>query len=387
MRSALLLGALISVRAWAIDDCMAGDKSVSMDNGNTTRELTGTIRCVDRDTKEVTRTIPFVNGQQHGRETRTFRSGDSMEQDYKAGKRHGEYRKFEGGKLIEVSHYVDDHEQGEFARYSPKTGKVTRKGDRREPDGASTWQDFTEAGQLAEAGCGLQSSYEAGLRDCQWKGPSPLVFFHESGQKRAVIELSGGLRQGVTTTFDREGSKSTETRYGKGLRDGLFVDFEEGKPRRSTQYVAGQKAGDDTEFFRDGEKKKVTTWKDERAVREQEFFQNGAKKFERVRDGELATETRYDDDGRLVDRAHLRGYDQEGLHEQFLPDGGLSLTETYAKDRLQGRRQVFFDDGKPAEDSTWDHGRVSARKSWDADGGLVEDEAFYEDGSRKKKKP
>jgi antitoxin component YwqK of YwqJK toxin-antitoxin module len=309
-----------------------------------------------------------------------------MEQEYRDGKRQGEYRKYEDGKLVEVSHYVDDRELGEGLRYS-KTGKLIRKIDRREPDSASTWQNFDEAGRLTEAGCGLQGSMQAGVRDCKWKGPSPLVFFHPNGQKSAVIELRDGLRQGPTTTFDKEGVKDGEERYAKGLRDGLFVDFENGKPRRSVNFVAGEKAGEETEFFPDGSRKKVSIWKLHEVAKLTEYFQNGSKKFERVVDGKQVIESRFDDDGHLEDRSQFLGRDRAGAHERFLPDGGATLRESYAEGQLHGQRQAWFDDGRPQEDSVWERGHVITRKRWDSDGGLVEDEAFYEDGSRKKKKP
>ena len=385
MRTLLVL-VLLSAPAWAIEDCVAGDRHVNLDNGASTADYSGIVRCFDRDTKEEVHSMSFLHGKLTGREKRKWSSGDAMELEYRDGQRHGEYRKYENGKLVEVSHYVDDHEAGEGLRYS-KTGKLVRKLDRREPDGASTWQNFDEEGRLTEAGCGLQSSRQAGVRDCVWKVASPLVFFHPNGQKAAVIELKDGLRQGLTTTFDRNGVKDGEEHYSKGLRDGLFVDLQDGKPRRSTSYVNGEKSGDDIEFFADGGKRKVTTIKNGEVLKVTEYFQNGSKKFERVRDGEQVIESNFDDEGRIEERTQFVGRERVGPHERFLPDGGLSLRETYVEGRIQGRRQAFFDDGKPAEDSTWEKGRVSTRKLWDSDGGLVEDEAFYEDGSRKKKKP
>lgn len=365
---------------------MAGERQVDLNNGASTENYTGFVRCFDRDTKEETRSMSYSRGKLHGREKRTWPGGASMEQEHRDGKRHGEYRKYEDGKLVEVSHYVDDRELGEALRYS-KTGKLVRKLDRREPDVTSTWQNFDEAGRLTEAGCGLQASWAAGLKDCRWKGPSPLVFFHPNGQKSTVIELRDGLRHGLTTTFDREGVKDGEERYVKGLREGLFVEVQDGKARRSATWAAGAKSGDETEYFADGSKKKVTTWRAREPAKVTEYFQNGAKKFEQVRDGAQLFESRFNDDGQLEDRAQFRGRERQGPHERFFPDGGTALRESYVEGRLEGRRQSYFDDGRPEEDSTWEGGHVTARKRWDSDGGLVEDEAFYEDGSRKKKKP
>ncbi len=380
----LLVGLLCASHAWAIDDCVAGDKPVNLNNGASTENYTGLVRCFDRDTKEETRSMTYLRGKLNGREKRKWAGGMAIEQEYRDDKRHGEFRKYENGQLVEVSHYVDDRELGEGLRYS--NGKLTRKIDRREPDSASTWQNFDEAGRLSEAGCGLQSSWPAGIRDCKWSGPSPLVFFHPNGQKREVAELRDGLRQGLTTTFDRDGVKDGEERYTKGLRDGLFIDFEKGKPRRSANYALGEKDGEETEYFSDGGKKKVTVWKAKYAVRVTEYFQNGSKKLERVRDGKQEIISEFDDDGRLSEREVLVDRERHGLHERFLPDGGALLRESYVEGDLQGRRQSWFENGKPEEDSQWEKGHVTARKRWEPDGGLVEDEEFYEDGSRKKKR-
>lgn len=381
----LLLSLVCAARAWAIDDCFAGDKAVNLNNGASTANYTGLVRCFDRDTKEETRSMTYSRGKLSGREKRKWPGGVAIEQEYRDDKRHGEFRKYEDGKLVEVSHYVDDQELGEGLFYS-KTGKLIRKVDRREPDGASTWQEFDESGRLLEAGCGRQVTWPAGLKDCKWSGPSPLIFFHPNGQKREVIELRDGLRQGLTTSFDREGVKDGEERYSQGKRDGLFVDYENGKPRRSANYAGGEKDGEEIEFFADGGKKKVTLWKGREATKITEYFQNGSKKFERVRDGKQIVESEFDDDGRLVERTTLVGRDRAGPHERFLPDGGAELRETYVDGQLQGRRQAWFENGRPAEDSLWEKGHVTKRKTWEPDGGLIEDEEFYEDGSRKKKR-
>jgi antitoxin component YwqK of YwqJK toxin-antitoxin module len=383
----LLILLLLPLRAFGIDDCTSGEKSINLDNGASTAQLTGVVRCIDRDTKKESRVMGYVKGQLEGREKRWWPNGDSIEQDYKAGKRHGEFRKYEQGTLIEISHYVDDHEMGEGQRFSPKTGKLTRKLVRREPDSESTWENFTEAGQLADCGCGLYGSREAGTGDCRWtKGASPLTWFHENGKKRAVIALVDGLRTGLTTTWSRDGELVSEVNFKKGLRDGLATSYgSDGKPSHSTQYVAGEREGDETDFFNDGAKKNVTRWKAHVAQVETDYFQNGSKKFERVRDGEFFTESRFEDDGSLHWRNHYRRRELEGLSETFLPDGGLQSKENYVAGQLEGRRQSFFDNGAPESDSEWNQGHVVWRKTWAADGGLTEDSEFYEDGSRKKK--
>ncbi len=380
----LVVGSLLSISAWGYDECVAGAKRISLDNGASTADYTGNVVCYDADTKEETRSMAFLHGKLTGREKRKWSSGESMEQEYRDGKRNGEYRKYSDGKLLEVSHYVDDRELGEALRYS-KTGKVIRKVNRREPESASTWQDFDEEGRLSGAGCGQQSTREAGLAECVWQGPSPLVFFHPNGQKRAVIELRDGLRNGLTTLFTREGAKAGEQHYVKGLRDGLVLELEEGKPRHSIQYAAGERAGEETEYFSDGARKKVTVWKGREESKFTEYFQNGSKKFERVHDGQKTLESQFDDEGRLEEREQLERRMRQGPHERFLPDGGLTLREIFVEGALQGRRQAWFADGRPEEDSQWAKGNVTTRKRWDSDGGLVEDEAFYEDGSRKKK--
>ena len=127
-------------------------------------------------------------------------------------------------------------------------------------------------------------------------------------------------------------------------------------------------------------------WKANYAVRVTDYFQNGSKKLERVRDGKQEIISEFDDDGRLSEREVLVDRERHGLHERFLPDGGALLRESYVEGDLQGRRQSWFENGKPEEDSQWEKGHVTARKRWEPDGGLVEDEEFYEDGSRKKKR-
>ncbi len=380
---------LLSPRVWALEDCKLGEQPISLDNGATTAGITGTVRCVDRDTKKESHTVAFRNGQQHGWETRRWADGRGIEQEYRDGKRHGGFKRIEEGRLVETSHYVDDHEEGESLRFYPD-GKVSRRVERKPEDAKSTYADYDPQGRLTSAGCGLQSSWEAGLETCVWKGPSPLVFFHPNGQKRAVIALKNGLREGVTESFDAQGQLVNATRYAGGKRDGVRTELRAGVPQRSTTYVKGEKEGDETEFFTDGRKKQVTTWKARQEVKRVEYFQNGERKLEFVVEGDRAVETLFDDDGRPRVRTGLgrdrwRGWIPEGVSESFLSDGGIESREHFSQGEREGRRQVWSEAGVLLEDSRWAKGSVTERKRWETDGGLVEDEAFEEDGSRKKK--
>jgi antitoxin component YwqK of YwqJK toxin-antitoxin module len=389
MSFVLLSLLLLAPRAWAVQDCELEGKDINLDNGYQTEKITGTVHCFDRDTKQEMLTIPFRNGKQHGREVRRWSDGRAWEQEYREGKRHGEFKRFEQGRLVEVSHYVDDHEQGEALYYSPE-GKVSRRVDRQPEDAKSTYADYDKEGRLTSAGCGLQSSREAGFEDCIWKGASPLVFFHPNGQKRAVIPLKNGLREGMTESFDKQGQRTDSTSFAAGRPDGVRTEYRGGTPRRSTTYARGQKEGDETEFFDDGTKKKVTTWKEREEVKRVEYFQNGERKQEFLVEGTHAVETRFHDDGTPWTRTALgRGegarWIPEGVSESFLPDGGLESRQHFVQGEEEGRRQEWSGAGVLLEDSQWTKGRVTARKRWDGDGGLVEDEAFHEDGSRKKK--
>ena len=171
-----LLLTLIAAPAFAHEDCVAGAKHINLNDGSSTAGYTGIVRCFDSDTKEETHSMSFLKGKLTGREKRKWSGGEAMEQEYRDGKRHGEYRKYKDGKLTEVSHYVDDRELGEALRYSP-SGKLLRKVDRREPDSTSTWQNFDEAGRLQEAGsrkqaAGCRSRGKRASRSAS--GPAPL---------------------------------------------------------------------------------------------------------------------------------------------------------------------------------------------------------------------
>ncbi|RKG58921.1 hypothetical protein D7X30_15230 [Corallococcus sp. AB011P] len=390
MRLVLLSVPLFSTPAWAIERCSFQGKPINLDNGSSTANLTGTVRCVDEDTKKETHTVSFKNGKQDGWEVRRWSDGRAVEQEYKAGKRHGGFKRHEDGRLVETSHYVDDNEQGESLRYHPN-GKVSRRMDRQPEDEKSTYEDYDENGRLTKAGCGLRSSWEAGLKDCVWKGPSPLVFFHPNGQKRAVIPLKNGRREGVTELFDKEGQRTATNAYSAGVLDGVSTRYAAGKALTSTTWAQGQREGDETEFFNDGGKKQVVTWKNRQQVKRVEYFQNGERKHELVVTGDRAVESYFEDDGSLRERRNLlkgdfhNGFDSDGVAEAFFPDGGTERREHYVKGKAEGRRQVWAENGTLVEDSQWTKDRVTTRKRWNPDGGLVEDEAFYEDGSRKKK--
>jgi antitoxin component YwqK of YwqJK toxin-antitoxin module len=382
---------VLGAPAGAVEDCSVKGESVNLDNGNTTAKLTGVVRCVDRDTKKEVHTVSFKNGQKDGWEVRRWPDGSAVEQEYRAGKRHGGFKRFEEGRLVETARFADDNARGEEVRYHPN-GKVSRRIDRQPEDAQSTFEDFDETGRLMKAGCGLQSSREAGLENCPWKGPNPLVFFHSNGQKRAVIPMKNGLRQGVTETFDAKGQRVNTTAFSAGLRDGLTTVYGDGGAiRRSVTWVQGRQEGDETEYFLDGTKATVITWKDRRQHKRVEYFQNGERKREFVLTGERAVDSTFDDNGTLRERQNQGMRDgrsslvPDGLTETFHPDGGVESRVNYVQGDREGRRQEWAENGVLVEDSQWKKDRVTARKRWNPDGGLVEDDTFYEDGSRKKK--
>ncbi|RKG92199.1 toxin-antitoxin system YwqK family antitoxin [Corallococcus terminator] len=390
IRLVVLSASLSALPSWAVEDCAYKGESINLNNGNSTAKLTGTVRCVDRDTKKETHTVSYRDGKKDGWEVRRWSDGRAIEQEYKADKRHGGFKRFEDGRLVETSTYADDNERGEGQRYHPN-GKVAHRYDRQPDDAKSTYADYDDTGRLNEAGCGLQSSREAGIKDCVWKGASPLVFFHANGQKRSVIPLKNGLREGVTESFDAQGQRTSTISYAAGLRDGLSTEYSGTTPRRSTTYAKGQMEGDETEYFKDGSKKLVTTWKDRKKLKRVEYFQNGERKNEFVVTGERAVDSQFNDDGSLrqrqaqaLDDSKYR-FEPDGVTESFFPDGGVESREHYVEGRAEGQRQVWADNGVLVEDSQWAKDRVTARKRWNPDGGLVEDDTFYEDGSRKKK--
>ena len=392
MRLLLLSLSLLPAASQAVERCQFKGKPINLDNGSSTAKLTGTVRCVDEDTKQETHTVSFRDGKQDGWEIRRWSDGRSVEQEYRAGKRHGGFKRFEEGRLVESTQYADDNTRGESLRYHPN-GKVSRRTDEQPEDAKSTYANYDESGRLTGAGCGLRSSREAGLKDCPWKGPSPLVFFHPTGQKRAVIPLKNGLREGLTEVFDAQGERTVSTPFVAGVREGVTTVYRAGKVRRTTTYVQDKVEGDETEFFDDGTKKQVITRKGREELRRVEYFQNGERKRDFVVKDGRAVDSTFNDDGSLSQRQHQRlghgygygGWVPDGLTESFLPDGGPERREHFVEGDADGQRQVWADNGVLVEDSQWKKGRVTARKRWNPDGGLTEDAEFHEDGSRKKK--
>lgn len=108
---------LVALPAFAHEDCVAGAKHINLNNGSSTADDTGIVRCFDSDTQEETRSMSFLNGKLTGREKRKWNDSEAMEQEYRAGKRHGEYRKYKDENGAKKFERVIDGEQAIESRF------------------------------------------------------------------------------------------------------------------------------------------------------------------------------------------------------------------------------------------------------------------------------
>jgi len=67
-----------------------------------------------------------------------------------------------------------------------------------------------------------------------------LVDFHNNGQKRFQIPMTGGLRDGNATWWDEAGRKTHQRTYQAGLIHGVWIEFyRNGKPKQEQAYQNG----------------------------------------------------------------------------------------------------------------------------------------------------
>ncbi len=101
--------------------------------------------------------------------------------------------------------------------------------------------------------------------------------YDDDGRLIATITIKDGKRNGITTTFYKDGTISTESNYINNVKTGVEKKYyENGAVYRTRQILNGKLNGEEKRFYRDGQLMTRLTYKDNLPANDlQEYYQSG----------------------------------------------------------------------------------------------------------------
>jgi antitoxin component YwqK of YwqJK toxin-antitoxin module len=386
----LAINLLAAPNAWAMTNCELNGKPVNTNDGSQTAGKSGMIRCKDADTGQTEREYELRNGETFGL-SRYFRDG-KLSKEFTStvnGPHVGLEREWAAnGQLVLEFTNVDGNARGLrrtwYDNGKPKQVEFVAKPER---DGASV--EYTPSQQLSSLRC----------------GPKPLLAPHADD---AALCGFGG-RANTLSTYSSDGTlRSTQTLL-------------EGVVQKATRYYSNGKPQDDEErqgtnrleryYDRDGVKRREKLWSEAQRpallLRDAEYHASGPLVVERLYaivapatpdgrprthlesennyylNGQPRSKDRYTADGTPDSRTELRD-SQEFSDKGTLVAQGRYVQQGRYRERPVGVHQRYFDNGKLAQEDTYDDkGNIQRQRVWDEAGQLVSDDMLFEDGSRK----
>jgi antitoxin component YwqK of YwqJK toxin-antitoxin module len=356
------------------------------------REEDGTVKCM-KDGQPFTDLV-VKKGKKTGFLTQQ-RDAILMREQYRDGKRDGEQRTTNNGRLTGVQVYVDGKVVTD-TDYHPN-GKLSRH-THQFPDRLDLIE-LSDDGKVYAITCSPLSKDDRELRKwCGFEGAITHTLYDGTGKVSRVQTYLNGVLQKEGPGNSDYGS-GNEVAYQDGKKHGQerVVD-KTGKLLSTTQWNRGLKDGKELTYADDGKKvAKESVWKADELVQATEFYLNGNPKLREVYDTpKKLVRTRYWDTGKTKEEGTLlacdsrgfrsRGWCEEGTHKRFYENGDRAAEENYRAGKLHGTSKSWWDNGRQEEVAEYEDGKVSARKNWDRDGKLTVDEEYEADGSRKLKR-
>jgi antitoxin component YwqK of YwqJK toxin-antitoxin module len=369
----LLLGGLMP--AWAVEDCSLNGKDINLSNGESTKGITGVVRCTDRETGTLSREIPYVNGKTSG--IMKYYRGTKKFVEYKDGQPTQRSQEWdEQGNLVRDT--LSPTREGRPFRFYYPNGKLQHL-KWLENDKPVFWATYNQDGQLTSLLCGDKSYLKEDRDLCGFDGkPSEVKFYSSQGTLlRNSTYLNGKLVD--SARFASDGRK-LETEKATGENKVKTTFHPNGKVWIEAQYKGRFFDGTEKEYHTSGKLIRLAQWSEGKMVSEEEFYLNGERKSrsERKKKGDVWLIARqfFWDNGKLR---------EEGVYQEKT-DSAVWQGFTAARWKYEspiGEFRTYSEDGKSAMWELFDDaGHLQRRKVWNASGELVRDEEFLEDGSR-----
>jgi antitoxin component YwqK of YwqJK toxin-antitoxin module len=358
----------------AVTDCEVNGKSVSPYNGATTAGLSGIMRCVDRQTRQVVSEQELQNGKtmgvqkyyEKGRLQREFSTNEK-------GNREGIARTFgPDGLVLTEEQLINSERQGLQKRYYPGGALQALSFHEAKPAGSRSQElasiELTTQGQISELRCAQRPVLRFERIDdrqlCGFAGLSK-VDLYSAERKTGRLELLQGKRLLSETLWDngtvRSLAVSREGRYnekffnrsGNLMREADYALQEETRRKEIEQ-----------QFHESGAKTSEKRWSQGQLTHEFSWYLNGQPRTTDEFKGEQQLSKRFHDNGLLAFE-------------------GSFLRERYNQKRI-GQHRHFDDKGRVSLEQTFDaQGKITRERRLDETGKVINDDEVFEDGSRR----
>ncbi len=415
--------------AWAqVEQCEANGKSINLNHGGMTANLTGVVRCA-REGKP-TREIPYVNGKVHGVQKRFGGMGSSdqvVHTEYREGKRNGIQRTFDAkGQIVSEISFSDDRESG-LSRTFHANGKVKRETLVAANDQQSLTHDYDEQGRLEGVRCGRQVTGPAGRGTCRYRDYSGVLeTFWPGGAVRTRAQFKAGLMDGTFERFDRNGAPQHREEMQAGYVHGTARALgAEGRVLQEAQFNEGVRHGMLKVFHETGKLIEELTFDQGELMRERTYYLNGELRADTQRGNERVQARGYWDNGKLrfegsflapgardsrpnrnttftplqIERDRDRRYNEwgavyghwprnmrgDGVEKYFYENGGPASEVILKEGRREGLARAWHENGKLSAEAVYAGGRITVRREFDENGVLIKEEEVLEDGSRRRR--
>lgn len=379
---ALLLAA---GHAHAVERCEVNGESVNPNNGNTTKDKTGLMRCREEGTGPVTREQELQQGRFMG-VVRRYRDG-ILERDYRVnerGNRDGlsrEYTIVEGkGVLVAEETLANSRRVGIARRWHPN-GELRRVSWSGDDEREAAVAEFTADGRLDDLACSSKPVLAPHFDDakaCGFSGDSIVALHAARGAVKARVTWRRGEAVRRESLWESGATRDLQEKSTEGGSTKSFAA--DGTLRRELQWVpATERQG------------RIT-------VLEREFHERGTlvheKRWRAVeRGGQLASEQRWYLNGQPKERTDYEATDAQTTKrsETHFHDNGRKSFEgawlgsgRSSRDRAVGLHRSFDAEGRVRGESSYDErGRITRERVLDERGAVVRDDEVFEDGSRK----
>ncbi len=415
--------------AWAqVEQCEANGKSINLNHGGMTANLTGVVRCA-REGKP-TREIPYVNGKVHGVQKRfggMGSSGQVVHAEYREGKRNGIQRTFDAeGRLVSEITFADDRESGP-SRHFHANGKVKRETMVAAPDQLSLTHDYDEQGRLEGVTCGRQVTSPAGRGTCRYRDYNGVLeTFWPGGTVKTRAQFKAGLMDGAFERFDKDGAPLLREEMRAGYVHGTARALgAAGRVMQEAQFNEGIRHGALKVFHESGQLLEELAFDQGELMRERTYYLNGELRADTQRNNDQVHARGYWDNGKLrfeatlltpgargsrpnpsttfaplqIGRDRDRRYNEwgavhghwprsmhvDGLEKYFYENGSPASEVIYRDGRRDGQARAWHENGKLSAEAVYVAGRITVRREFDENGVLIKEEEVLEDGSRRRR--
>jgi antitoxin component YwqK of YwqJK toxin-antitoxin module len=354
--------------------------------------FTGEIIC--KKNQAVTLKLNLRNGKRHG-QVQEFSDQGKLIADlrYSDGKLHGTQKYWDedqGIRLGELT-YSDGSPNGVQKTYFRSNGKLDTASYTDPNGGPATEIRFDESGQLIDINCGPQSVLP---QDKEWCGrngkASRIKVIRDDKSIDREIGFLNGLKEGAWIQY-QNGKPSDTVWYSRGKivstrsegndEESSVETSTQGKDRVVKEFFPGTKTISETKKFTNDE-----------LIQEIEFYQNGKIKRQWDRKGDTATYARFDDRGRkqITGSEKLdpknRQFVEHGKRIEYTENGEILEDESYQFGNREGLQKYYDRVRKLVTENVYVKTKLAKRTLKKIDGSVLGWEEYFPDGSVKSSK-